>query len=122
MNESYKKKYLKYKNKYHNIKGGSLGSSLGIGSFALLILLITIIYFYNKNKTTTTTQTDCTDNFVTSLFLEQFLKNTNNGLNPPSEDDIKLLEKHLMYQQNKEKTITQSVNNNIKKLLNLKNR
>tara|TARA_Y100000591_G_C21228331_1_gene403338 strand:+ start:46 stop:456 length:411 start_codon:yes stop_codon:yes gene_type:complete len=126
MNDSYKKKYLKYKNKYYNIKGGSVESGLGLGILAIVIVLLGIYYFYNSNSNNNNININneninngninneniISNNIGTSTYLEQFLKNTNNGLIPPNNEDIKLLNKHLLEQQNEEQQINSEILNN----------
>ena len=133
MNDSYKKKYLKYKNKYYNIKGGSIETGLGLSVLAIVIVLLSIYYFYNNNNNNNNNNINInneninneninneninneniiSNNIGTSTYLEKFLKNTKNGSIPPNNEDIKLLNQHLLEQQKEEQQINSEILNN----------
>ena len=129
MNDSYKKKYLKYKNKYYNIKGGSIETGLGLSVLAIVIVVLSIYYFYNNNNNNNNININneninneniISNNIGTSTYLEQFLKNTKNGSIPPNNEDIKLLNQHLLEQQNEEQQINSEILNNTEILKKIK--
>lgn len=108
MNDLYKKKYLKYKNKYYNIKGGSIEGYVGIGLVGIIALIIASMYYKNSKKTENNDDKSPPTNNLQDLF---------NKLNQkgyiPTKKDLDLFNTHLNKQQQEIDNTHKELNNNI---------